>query len=474
LVPAHPALAAPPAARLDPAPCATPLSAVAGVACYALIVPENRSLDQTRTITVPVVVRRAQSGATLDHAVLFTVGGPGSDTMYRIERKVRNVPLVRTEDVVWFEQRGVGSAVPALNCPEYTAQRLANIERNLSRNDAEAGEVAAARACRARLVGQGIDLRGYTTEEIADDAIDLGRLLGYKRLDLYGISYSGTVMLAVTRLRPDVVRSIFLDSALPEDVAFDEVGLTNQYRAFDAVFAACEAAVACRRAYKGSGLAFRRLLTRLAAHPLRVTLKDPAGRPLPFAVNGRAAFDALSNELYDPTQALALPKTVFAALAGDDRPLLDAVQSNIAPSYFTWGQRLSVWCHDLAAYDDWAVVDAEDASYPEIAGLASEVVPRAVCAAWDVGSITPPSTQPPPSAIPALIYGGEFDPNIPPAWDTHIATGFANAQVVEFPGRSHLAGETPCGWEILSAFIANPAAALDVRCASRVDYAFAM
>jgi pimeloyl-ACP methyl ester carboxylesterase len=474
LVSACPAFAAPPVARLDPAPCAPALAAVPGVACYALTVPENRAVDATRTISVPVVVRHAQNGAKLDHAVMFTVGGPGSDTMYQIERKVRNVPLVRTEDVVWFEQRGVGSASPALNCPEYTAARLANIEHNLSREAAEAGEVAAVRACHAHLVALGVDPGGYTTEEIANDVLDLGRLLGYKRLDLYGISYSGTVMLAVARLQPDAVRSIFLDSTLPADVAFDEVGLTNLYRAFDAVFADCEGDVACRRAYKGSALAFRRLLTTLAAHPLHVTLKDPDGRPLAFEVNGRAAFDALSNELYDPAAALTLPKTVFATLHGDDRALLDAVQSNIGPSYFTWGQRLSVWCHDLAAYNDWTVVDAEDKLYPDIAGLVSEVVPQAVCAAWAVGSLSPPNDPVAPSNIPALIYGGEFDPNIPPSWETHIAAGFTKAQVVEFPSRSHLAGETTCGWQILAVFIANPGAPLDVRCASHATYRFAL
>jgi pimeloyl-ACP methyl ester carboxylesterase len=79
-----------------------------------------------------------------------------------------------------------------------------------------------------------------------------------------------------------------------------------------------------------------------------------------------------------------------------------------------------------------------------------------------------------PSTVPTLIYGGEFDPNIPPAWDTRIAAGFTNAQVVEFPGRSHLAGETACGWKILAAFIANPGAALDVRCASTTTYRFAL
>jgi len=462
------ASAAPNVPRLDATPCSAALARISNVTCYTLVVPENRSTNTARTISIPIVVRRALNGPPhQSHALFFSIGGPGSDTMFRIERRVQGIPLVRTHDVVWFEQRGLAAATPPLTCSEYSNARLEILEHNLSRDDAERTEFAAATRCRQRLVGSGIDLSAYNTREIARDLIDLSGLLGYK-MDLYGLSYSATVMLEVLKLRPDLVRSAYLDSTLPPDVSIDEVGIANQYRAFDAVFSDCEADLECRRAFKGSSVVFRKLLAALTLHPVAVTLKTPEGQPFPFEINGRAAFDALSNILYDPDQVGTIPKTVFSASRGDYSALIGAIQGNISPSFFAWGQRLSVWCHDFAPLDDSAAVAKEDSLYSEVAGLVAETVPAPVCKAWNVGNTSTLAQGPFTSSVPALIYGGEYDPNIPPAWEAHVASSFPNSTVIVFQGRSHGAGETPCGWQMFDAFVTAPSNPIDVRCVSQL------
>src|SRR6185437_17035369 len=78
-------------------------------------------------------------------------------------------------------------------------------------------------------------LSAYNTDESSADIEDLRRLLHIDSLNLMGISYSGGLMMAVLQKYPGHIRSLILDSPLPEFVNIDEQELANFNEALTSV-----------------------------------------------------------------------------------------------------------------------------------------------------------------------------------------------------------------------------------------------
>jgi pimeloyl-ACP methyl ester carboxylesterase len=464
------ALAEAPPPTLARSECAVAIPAGVTADCFTLSVPENRQKASSHTIRLPIVILRSANPAKKSDPVLFTVGGPGGNTLTNMKGRA-TIPLLRDRDVILFEQRGNKAATPALSCPEmnYT-QRLLS-EQNLGGAVATQRQVEAAKSCRARLVAEGIDLDGYNTSESAADIADLRRLLGVP-LNLYSWSYGTQVLLEVMRAHPDGIRSVFIDSVLPPNLPYDEFGKRNVLRALDAVFTDCEADLACSHTHPSVRANFHALLDTLNAHPRATTLKTADGKAdLPYLVNGRNVVEAMVVLLDDAGTIGAIPGVIDAAATGDYTPLESALQENIGDGGYTWGTRFSVWCHDMAPFNDPAEVRREAERFPELGGYPAAAVAPEVCAVWKVAPAPPAYAQPVTSSIPALVYGGEYDPNTPPQWARTATQTLEHGTFVELAGRAHVAGETRCGWTLLMRFVDDPAKPLDLSCATRSMYA---
>jgi pimeloyl-ACP methyl ester carboxylesterase len=73
-------------------------------------------------------------------------------------------------------------------------------------------DLAAVRACHARLVGDGNDLASFDTSENASDIADLRTALGIREWNVYGVSYGNDLALQLLRDHPDGIRSLTVDS----------------------------------------------------------------------------------------------------------------------------------------------------------------------------------------------------------------------------------------------------------------------
>src|SRR5204862_297692 len=110
-------------------------------------------------------------------------------------------------------------------------------------------EVAAAARCFRRLKEAGVDLNAYNSRESAADIEDLRRVLKYAKINLYGVSYSARLMLDVMRYFPAGIRSVVLESTLPPEVNYDEVGVDKIVRTLDVLFSECRSDAACNKSY---------------------------------------------------------------------------------------------------------------------------------------------------------------------------------------------------------------------------------
>ncbi|MFF4364572.1 alpha/beta fold hydrolase [Streptomyces sp. NPDC001594] len=154
---------------------------------------------------------------------------------------------------------------------------------------AKRGHLEAATACRGKLVGGGADLGAYNTGENAADVADLRTALGIGQWNVYGASYGTDLALTLMRERPQGIRSVIIDGIVPPDAVTLGGFWRSAHEGCEALFRACEAETACRHRYPGLEATFNKLVRKLEANPVEVSVKLPtSGSPVKVVLDGGA------------------------------------------------------------------------------------------------------------------------------------------------------------------------------------------
>jgi pimeloyl-ACP methyl ester carboxylesterase len=244
-----------------------------------LYVPENRSKPDSRRIGIGFARIKAPrpTGAP---PIFWLPGGPGlsvlgafTDKDEAAQSRLRSwLTFGASGDLVVIEQRG------------YTRRGEMLVETaDASPLDKPASVQADARAMQAlarRAIARNPDkdLSGYTIEAFAADVDDLRRALGYDKISLFGGSFGSQWSLAVMRFHPEIVARAVLSSVEPLNNGFDmpsHIFAALQRIAYDADR---DAGLAPYLPKGGMIEAIRALHRRFAAGPIRVTVRDDAGK----------------------------------------------------------------------------------------------------------------------------------------------------------------------------------------------------
>ncbi|MEO1527229.1 MAG: alpha/beta hydrolase [Planctomycetota bacterium] len=193
-------------------------------------VPENRSQPGSRLITLATM--HVKSPLKKKGTPVFPLaGGPGGDSIGMVTNSLvgggQQYLRWMGGDIVAIDQRGTGQSEPKLlgtveiatplDEPGDAAKTLARLQRAY-RNEAE------------RWRAKGVDLRGYTTIESADD-IDLVReTLGFEKISLWGGSYGSHLALATIRRHGEHIdRAVLIGPEGPDHTiklpSYAQVGL---------------------------------------------------------------------------------------------------------------------------------------------------------------------------------------------------------------------------------------------------------
>ncbi|MEU7897846.1 alpha/beta hydrolase [Nonomuraea sp. NPDC049152] len=397
---------------------ACPVEMPAGTRCGFLVAPERRDGDQAKTVRVGFAVHKASNPA--GDPVVYMSGGPASSS---IQLTGYLASIFPDRDVVTLEQRGSRYSKPTLGCPE-------TVSAMLDRLRAPRADVArGALDCRRRHEEQGVDLRGYTTKEIAADVVDLRKALGYARWNLFGVSYSTRVTVDAAAADPEGVSAVALDSFLPQDVSW--------YGDADRNLADTVAAL-------GIGDRFEAMVRRLNARPAQVPTTDPlTGKAFTARLTGDDVATVLAEGLHDASVIAAAPALVDALAEGHDellRPLADQAGPGLASHEF--GLYHAVQCQD-------------EAVFPERSRLFTVTSDKEVCAAWKLPASVPTKAT---TKAPVLVLGGQYDPTTPVRTARPAAGKLPGARFVEFAGVGHAVFlSTACGARTIAAFFADPA-----------------
>jgi pimeloyl-ACP methyl ester carboxylesterase len=454
--------------RFETAPCPVQIPDGIKAQCGHLFVRESRVKSDGRIIKLPIVIIKSTSANPAADPVLYTAGGPGAGSLGMARGAKNLAPFTQERDFIIFEQRGTQYAEPNLQCPEVNEAKQMSWQRNLDAKASLRKEVRAARVCRDRLVGQGVDLAAYNSASSAADIEDLRRVLEIERLNLYGISYSTRLMLNYVREYPENVRSVILDSVLPTTVNWDETGIDGVVNSLELIFEACAREEKCAARYPKLKERFYSLVESADKKPITVAAVKN-GQSYPIKINGRAVVDFVYNLLESTRMLSQFPSTIEALGQGNYDSLKSYAENNLTSTGFIWGMRYSVWCREEMPFQSRRKIEIQIKKYPGLKGFAIQEAFPEICRVWDVPPAPAVENRPVKSDVPALIFAGQFDPDTPPAWGRLVGSWFPNSFFYEVKSSSHGAMNSRCTFaEIPAAFLKDPTSEPDSTCLSLI------
>jgi pimeloyl-ACP methyl ester carboxylesterase len=463
-------------ARFETAACPVEVPAGEAAECGYLTVPETRSGASGRTIRLAVMVLKSRTAEPEPDPVVYLEGGPGFSALGLMPDGIDwFAPFLERRDVVLIDQRGVGFTEPRLDCPEVDAARLELFQQPDPDVLAE-GQVAAALACHARLVAEGHDLGAYTSAASAADVADLVRVLGYRQVNLYGISYGTRVALLMIRDHPEVVRSAVLDSAVPPQVN-DVLDIPrNIDRALEVLFAACAAEAGCAVRYPDLETRFDVLVAMLNATPARIPVTDPAsGATYTLVMTGDLFVGIVFQLLYYVDAIPQLPLMIAAVEGGAYDVLVPILTQLLATlGEGDTGASFSIVCAEEIGFNSIEEAEAEAGASPRVGGywrtdVINGVPLFAVCEGWNAPAPAVVEEAPVATDLPVLVLAGEFDPITPPAYGQVTVETMPSGTYVEFPGLGHaVTFQSPCPQGIAVAFVDAPEREPETGCVAEM------
>jgi pimeloyl-ACP methyl ester carboxylesterase len=448
-----------------PGPCPAtpqPVPELQGAHCGVLVVPEDRTKADGRTLRLAVAIVASQTQPPAADPIVFLMGGPGGDAI--VDPPIaQNVGLNHDRDLILMSQRGTHSSQPALTCPEidnFFARRVGLVYDAASTGD---GYVKAVTACHDRLAG-GADLAAFNSTESSYDLADLRTALGIKQWNMFSHSYGTDLALMYMRHDPQGIRSVILDGVVPPPLATPGWTWSSAREAFDNMMSVCTAQPACQARYPNLADTFVSLVNQLEAHPVRTTVNPPGVGDTTVVLDGGALLNWFT------TMATHFPDDAPAAM--DD--LMHGNAQRVAEQWASawvnpsrvgimgWGLTLSVWCREWVPFesadDQLRAAQQVFAALPDSVRAQAPQLPflRQACAAWNVPKGPDEVRAVTDSDIPALVLSGSYDGQTGAQWGSYVAQRLPHATVVTVPGVGHGAYADGCGARVIASFFDNP------------------
>ena len=451
----NPTLAQQRVPTIEPSTCPFSIDSSFQTRCGYLLVPENRTSPHSRTIKLPFIIVYSKNPEKRKDPLLYTTGGRGGSSLGWLHSPGRH-SVILDRDCIAFEQRGTYYAIPRLEGPELSDAIKEAYRKNLNKDSMM---LVGVRKFKKALQSKGIDLSGYNTDETVADIDDLLIALHIDSVNLLGVSYSGGLMLDVLRKDPARIRSLILDSPLPNFIPIDEDEPANFNEALRIVCIRCERDSADQTRYANLYSRFRQYFSSLQDKVFAIPYVEKGTTDtLHVQYTRNELLDAIENQLFNIHGIKDIPYMITEMIAGRHepyiRPTLDYIFSRdtIGPS----AMRLSVYCADQTAYHDERILHQMYDLYPFMRGYHINDVYREICDCWQVPPIARTTKQPYYSDKPALLGDGELDPACRPLYIDRIHHYLPNSQRLVFPNRSHVVFFNDEMDAVLRAFLNDP------------------
>ena len=414
-----------PSIRWEPFPLRGVPSAIHGE-MGRLTVPLVRSNPAGGTAELAFV--RVRSGEGKPEApIVYLAGGPGGSGMAAANNEYGMPFLARLAeiaDVILLDQRGVGKSMPRAICP--SAVPLEPDQKFVDDKTVVREMTNRARACVAEWAAKGVDARGFTNRESADDLDDLRKALGASKLRLFGFSYGTHLALATLRYHGDIVESAALLGTegpndtrklpLSEDVQLAKLSLLS-----------------------GSDMTatLQRVLEKLAKQPVAVNVNDRMRRKeVTVAIGPDALRRILLVDIGDGNDFPVFPALLQTIDQGDTSILAWFVEkryNQIAGAIDL--MPLGMECSSGATANRQQEIDAE--AKVSIFGNSMNLFYPEICAALPPVDLGDAYRGPLASNARVLFISGTLDSNAPPYQAEALRFGMPRATHIVVDNAGH-------------------------------------
>jgi pimeloyl-ACP methyl ester carboxylesterase len=265
-------------------------------------------------------------------------------------------------------------------------------------------------------------------------------------LNLFAGSYGTRAAQVFIRAYPQSVRTAYLGSPVPIDVATPLAMAKTAEVALESMFAACRGEAACDAAFPHVRDEFRQVFARLDAGTVRVSIPGAAAVPL---YSGRVAAWVRSR-LYRPSGAAILPWAIHRAYTGDFSPIVQGIFAEAKNTDLSFGLFFSITCSEDVPFLSEVEIVAQ--SQGKFLGDYRVRQQQAACEHWPKATLTNGYRDPVHSSVPTLLVTGSDDGGTPIWYTDHVMEGLSNSRKVVIGGQGHTEWN-PCVAQLFQALV---------------------
>jgi pimeloyl-ACP methyl ester carboxylesterase len=397
------------------------------VLCGTISVIENRETNKGRVIQLNVIVVPALNSDSLLSPIFDIDGGPGmADTKNLFFYADRNNPYRRHHDIVLVDVRGTGKS-NGLYCASLQDQRT------WQEKFEEMYPIENVKKCFSEL-SKHADLAQYTTTNVVKDFEEVRKWLGYKKIDLFSLSYGTRVAQVYLKLFPSSVDKCILWSATSIDSRMPLYHALFAQQAFDKLVTDCNHDSLCQANFPDFAKEFYALKDR---SPFSVPAADSTGNVQSYKVSWDEVETKIRELTYSPAGLRRIPYLVHQLYLGNFEPFLKLYSSSpFASRIFSEGFYLCVTCSEDVPFIRKEEIDSlTRGTYMGTYRIDQQ---EQACAAWTRGKVSKDFLQPAHSNVPVLVFSGGFDPVTPTSMAKEIVSHLSNAKLVVIPAMSHM------------------------------------
>ncbi len=448
------------------------------IACGMLTVPESHTKLFGKKLRLAVLILKSSSQTKRPDPIIYLQGGPGGAALETVSTW-QDMPWRKERDIILIDQRGTGYSEPDLRCPEMYDyfDYLSGIEE-----------------CQRRL-SKSVNLQAFNSHENAADIDLLRKSLGYKEVNLFGVSYGTRLALTIMRDYPKGIRSVILDSTYPPQV--DRLAETdaNFYRLLQKVFEDCRNDEDCYAAYPTLEQDFLAGLEMLNDNPAEIWSDS-------LYLNGDDLLNLYFQSMYDERITPSLPYSMSKLGDGDYNAILLLLTGIAKPQELEnnislVGKFIQIIIEQLR--NQWREVEAEGVYYstecqedilfhtqkqidqsvqqlPEIIQFSAQSQAETmfeICKLWRVKKSPSLEDQAVESDIPTLVLAGAYDPVTIPAWGELASETLSQSYFYLFPNAAHgVFASGDCAVDMIGNFVNNPSQEPDSTCIESLEMKF--
>jgi len=393
--------------------------------CGVLYLPENPRRPAGRRLPIHIAVIPATNGPALPDPIVPLMGGPGEDAIGAAAIYAEQFASLRANrDLLLVDQRGTGRSA-ALHCDLYSSKQAAASLRELF-------PLAAVERCERRLRAHA-DLTQYGYLRFSSDLEQVRRALGYGSLNLFAGSYGTRAAVVYLRAYPTSVRTVYLGSVVPIDVAEPLPMARTEQEALESMLDACAIDSACHGVFPNLRVEFDQVVARLESG-VRICIPGSTGTAL--LQRGRVA-EWFRSKLYRPKSAASLPWLIHQAYLGNWNPIVEGILSDSrdVDSDLSLGLLFAITCNeDVRFLDEKEILPQTKDTFLGNYRVREQ---QAACKPWPKSALPGDYRKPVHSSVPTMFVSGDTDGGTP-LWNMqHVAPGFTERAEIVARGQGH-------------------------------------